>query len=286
MPLSIHKDIETVDTISKKDFENNYMKPRKPLVIKNLYKGQPLLEKWTFDFFKETMGHHEIGLFDSAEQYTGQSFKYPPIKMKFAEYIDLILKGPTSLRIFLFNPFKLKPDLKKDFHMPDITDKMINLSFMFFGGQSSVTRIHYDMDMSHVFLTHLAGRKRVVLFPPDESELLYKLPFTVHSPIDIDHPDYESYPALNYVRGHECIIQNGETLFIPSGWWHHIEYLDAGFSVNYRAPGSYMRGLWNVLVVHHLDELLIKTAGDRWFNYKEKTAKEKAKSAIQSLVQE
>ena len=45
--------IDTVDTISPKDFTENYLKARRPLVIKGLTKDWPAREKWTAEYMKE-----------------------------------------------------------------------------------------------------------------------------------------------------------------------------------------------------------------------------------------
>jgi ribosomal protein L16 Arg81 hydroxylase len=43
----------------------------------------------------------------------------------------------------------------------------------------------------------------------------------------------------------ECIIGPGEAVFIPVGWWHHVEALDAtiGMSfLNFAAPNDFQSG--------------------------------------------
>lgn len=281
MPIDFKNRLETVEATNKEKFVEEYLKKQKPVIIKNLFQHQAIC-KWDFNFFKEKLGNQEIGLFDSSEKYKDRSFKHAPIKMRFSEYIDLLHQGPTSLRIFLFDPFKLKPSLKNDFKFPDIGVRILkSLPFMFFGGEGAITRIHKDMDMSNVFLTHLAGKKRVVLFHPKYSRLLYQYPFGVHSSVDIDHPDFKKFPGLKYVKGYECILEKGDTLFMPSGWWHHIEYLNAGFSISHRAPGAIAQGLWQVSVVHYTDELMRKVLGNRWSSYKEKKAHALAEKIIE-----
>jgi hypothetical protein len=277
-----HK-LDIIDVRERTKFEDNYLKRQQPVIIKNLFDNQEI-NNWNFEFFRENFGNHEIGLFDSNEKYLDRSFKRPPIRMKFTDYLDILEKGPTSLRIFLFDPFKIKPELKKHFKFPNLGVKVIKkLPFMFFGGQGAITRIHKDMDMSHVFLTHLTGKKRVVLFHPKYSKLLYQYPFGVHSPVNIDKPDFERFPGLRYVKGHECILQNGETLFMPSGWWHHIEYIDPGFSISHRALGAVAHGLWQVSVVHYTDEFLRKMMGDKWADFKKRKARENADKIIEKI---
>ena len=142
--------------------------------------------------------------------------------------------------------------------------------------------------MSNVFLTQFHGRKRVVLFAPDQSTLLYRLPFNVHSTVDVDNPDYNEYPALNYVRGMSATIGHGDTLYMPSGYWHHMEYLDGGFALAIRTIAHSipmkLGGLWNLTVQRTTDNIMRKLNDEKWFNYKKNLARERADKAISELA--
>jgi len=45
--------IDTVDYITPDDFKYNYLKARRPLVIKGLTKDWPAREKWMPDYLKQ-----------------------------------------------------------------------------------------------------------------------------------------------------------------------------------------------------------------------------------------
>jgi ribosomal protein L16 Arg81 hydroxylase len=289
--LKIINEIDVVEGISRQEFEERYYYPQKPVVIRNLVHGYPAFGKWNLDFFKHTMGHHEVGIFDGALEKSDRSYKEPDYHMRFGDYITEIQQGPTKKRLFLFNPFKLNEDLLKDFEFPKICNGFLKaFPFMFFGGDGSITRAHQDMDMSCVFLTQFEGKKRVVLFDPKYSTLLYRYPFNVHTGVNIDQPDFDKYPGLQYVTGVETILEYGDTLFMPSGWWHHIEYLGSGFGMSLRCLSPKMadriKGGINVGLITHVDELMRKAIGSDWFQYKERKAIEKANKAISELQSE
>ena len=150
---------------------------------------------------------------------------------------------------------------------------------MFFGGEGSKVALHYDIDLSHVFLNQFHGRKRVVLFGPEQSKYLYQHPFTVASYVDVNNPDYEKFPALRYAQGYETILNPGETIFMPSGYWHYIEYIDGGYSMSLRANESYSRrarGLWNIARHYVVDKGMNRIMGDNWRRVKEDMAKRRA----------
>ena len=48
---------------------------------------------------------------------------------------------------------------------------------LFTGGATSITHMHFDIDLSHILHTQFAGRKRVLMFPYKEQYKLYRKPF-------------------------------------------------------------------------------------------------------------
>ncbi|MBX2964007.1 MAG: cupin-like domain-containing protein [Cyclobacteriaceae bacterium] len=289
MALDASTPVPVVDgsTITREEFQRLYYKPQKPVVLRGLWKQYPAYTKWTMDFFRQSMGNIEVGLYGNRKEDLSKTLQVPNAVMRFDEYLNLIEREPTDLRLFLFPVFKHKPELLKDFEYPKIASGYIKIPFMFFGPSNSIVRMHQDIDMSNVFLTQFHGRKRVVLFAPDQSELLYRLPFNVHSTVDVDHPDYAEYPGLNYVKGMSTVIEHGDTIFMPSGYWHHIEYLDGGFGLSVRTLpyGLSMKakGLWNLTVQRTTDNIMRKLNDEKWFDYKKKLAYKRADKIIQGL---
>jgi len=244
------------------------------------------------DYIMEVCGDVTIDLFDNLNSNKSSAFTTPDTKMKFADYINIIQENtPTSLRMFLFNMFKVKPELRKDFPCPKLVKGILGKAgFMFFGAKDIKVRIHQDIDMSHVMLAQFHGRKKVILIAPHYSALVYKLPFNTHSLIDLDKPDYEKYPGLKYIETYECILEHGDALFIPSGYWHYITYLEGGFSVSYRKlADSYknrLKGLLNICVYVPFDKLMNKLLGEKWLAKKEKIAAARANEAIKYIERE
>ena len=48
--------IDVVENINREDFYQNYLKPRRPVVIKGLTRNWPARDKWSLDYMKETVG--------------------------------------------------------------------------------------------------------------------------------------------------------------------------------------------------------------------------------------
>ena len=285
MDLSLK--IDVVENINREEFDKKYLKPQIPVIVRGVVNDQPAGKKWTLQWFKENHGDIMVGVHDSRKVNTKKTaVNKPDFEMKFSEYLDIVISNkPTDYRIFLFNIFKIRPELKNDLKCPKIFEStMKDLGFVFFGGINSVTRMHYDIDMSNVLLTQFDGKKRVVLFSPDQSALLYRLPFNTFGLVDVDKPDYEQFPGLQYAKGYDITLERGDALFMPSGYWHHVVYTTGGFSVSFRRPSPDMttliKGGINLGVLTLIDKMVDKILGDGWYNYKKKTAIKRAQRSI------
>lgn len=284
----ILKPIDIVEDISKEDFFEKYLKPRKPVVIKNMAKNWPAYEKWNLEYMKNVVGDVEVPLYDSSKADPAAPINASAAKMKFGDYIDLIEREPTDLRIFLFDPIKFAPNLLKDYIFPKdlmggFLDKYPN---MFFGGKGSVTFLHYDIDMAHIFHTHFNGRKHILLFDYKWKDRLYQIPYATYALEDynIENPDFEKFPALDGVEGIECFLEHGDTLFMPTGWWHWMKYLDGSFSISLRAWDKSWavkaHSLWNLTVQRKFDDFMKGQFKKKYMDWKEKKAIERANIAL------
>ena len=276
--------VDVVDAISQADFKANYYNPKKPLIIKDLAKQWPAYNNWSWDYFKNLVGDKKVGLYNNIK-----SDAYTPINTAddyktFGEYIEMIKAGPAAWRIFLFNIFDHAPQLINDFTWPEHLMKgfVKKYPMLFTGGQTSITHMHFDIDLSHILHTQFAGKKRVLLFPHEEQHKLYRKPFEVLSLVDFSNysdpekskVDYDKFPALRTAKGFEVILDHGDTLFMPAGYWHHMEYLESGFAMSLRALQSDMtgklHGVWNLFGMRSIDTFLKKTAPKLWYNWKQK----------------
>jgi hypothetical protein len=287
------KAIDKVENISAEDFKKNYYNTMKPLIITGLAKQWPAYHKWNWDYFKQIVGNVKVGLYNNIK-----SDAYTPINTAddyktFGQYIDMIKEGPAAWRIFLFNIFQHAPQLTKDFTWPENLMKgfVKRYPMLFVGGATSITHMHFDIDVSHILHTQFIGRKRVLLFPNEEQYKLYRKPFEVLSLVDFSNyhegkgtPDYEAFPAVRYAKGYEVILEHGDTLFMPAGFWHHMEYLDSGFAMSLRAlqgsMGGKAKGIWNLFGMRTIDTILKKTLPKPWYNYKKKKIFKSADEAV------
>lgn len=104
------------------------------------------------------------------------------------------------------------------------------------------TRIAAHNDISHNVAVAAVGRRRFTLFPPDQFTNLYLGPLD-HSPggrpvsmVDFAAPDWDTHPRFRAALDEALVaeLEPGDALFIPNGWYHHVEARDAfNVLVNY-----------------------------------------------------
>jgi len=287
--------VPSFDDIDPQVFRKKFYDPQQPVVIKNLAKAWPAYAKWNWQYFKDLVGDQKVGLYNNIK-----SDAYTPINTAddyktFGEYIDMISQGPAGWRIFLFNIFDHAPELVQDFTWPEHLMKgfVKKYPMLFVGGATSITHMHFDIDLSNILHTQFAGRKRVLLFPFKEQHKLYRKPYEVLSLADFSNYyndgklNYEQFPALKLAKGYEVILDHGDTLFMPAGYWHHMEYLDSGFAMSLRALqpslAGKLKGVWNLFGMRGIDTLMKKTAPVWWYENKRKKVFENAQRELQAI---
>jgi hypothetical protein len=110
--------------------------------------------------------------------------------------------------------------------------------FVYLGPKGTSTVLHADVLRSFSWSTNVCGRKRWYLVPPEYTYLLYdcfgkKLASHLH--VDICNGMDAFFPGLPEAREYAIVIvqEAGETIFVPSKWYHTVENLEDTLSVNH-----------------------------------------------------
>jgi Cupin-like domain len=108
------------------------------------------------------------------------------------------------------------------------------------------TQIHNDQD--HNLACVIAGRRRFVLFPPEQVRNLYIGPLDNPPPlsiVDLEAPDFSRFPRFEKALATAQIAElgPGDALLMPRHWWHHVTSRDPyNAMVNYWW-GTHAQGL-------------------------------------------
>lgn len=144
-------------------------------------------------------------------------------------------------------------------------------------GNATRTATHFDG--SHNIACVVAGKRRFILFPPEQVGNLYVGPVDRTpagqpvSMVDPLAPDLNRYPRFAEAREHalQAELEPGDALFIPSLWWHHVQSTaDLNVMVNYwyRTGPNTMPMAAMMHAVASIRELPLpeRTAWKAWFD--------------------
>ena len=119
-------------------------------------------------------------------------------------------------------------------HLPGFTDAnamslLPGVGPLLWLGGPVRTQIHNDRD--HNLACVIAGRRRFLLFPPEQVGNLYIGPLESPPPlslVDPEAPDLDRFPRFAEALAHAQVAElaPGDALFLPRLWWHHVTSRD------------------------------------------------------------
>ena len=116
---------------------------------------------------------------------------------------------------------------------PDCDRNQLFSSVLRISSQQLVVWTHYDI-LDNI-LVQIKGRKRVILFSPEDCLYLY-LESDKSKIIDFDEPSdqlLDKYPLLAKAVRYECVLEESQSLFIPSLWFHNTKALEFSVGMNF-----------------------------------------------------
>ena len=158
-------------------------------------------------------------------------------RMKLSQYLDRIhdsVADGTQLHLAGHCMLRDAATLWDDISVPPYVGRLgDDQPFVFFSGKGTRTPLHHDL--CHNFYAQVSGRKRFLLFSPDQRHLLHAPPRWQRSawtsPVDVDAPDYLVHPLARHARPLEVVLKPGDALFLPGGYWHAVRSLDDSIAV-------------------------------------------------------
>ncbi|CAM6004744.1 unnamed protein product [Sphagnum balticum] len=229
--------IDRISPPSFEDFQHNYLKANRPIVITGLVNQWPALKNWDFEYFSKNFGDVKAGAFSliggECDLNTERGSKLESVSV--AESISSITEGRLDNGWAIATPVSIFPTkFQKDYYPPPYcADGKFLRSMTFLGPKGTITSLHHDLPENLYVM--VKGKKRIMLFAPS-SPVYPNSPFSKlpnHSKIDAEAPDYERFPRVKNAQPYYVDLVAGETLFIPSLWWHHLRNLEPSIAVNF-----------------------------------------------------
>ncbi|TFK78339.1 Clavaminate synthase-like protein [Polyporus arcularius HHB13444] len=241
------------------EFSRDYLLPNKPVIIgPSLISSWAAVRRWAsedgsinWDYMKTTYGSCEVTVADcSTRDFSDQKRN----QMLFRDVVSLWQAGQgQSLYVKDWHlaralvtagenglntaPFYTTPDIFRDDWMnayySACTDD--DFRFVYVGAAGTFTPLHRDVYTSYSWSTNICGRKRWWLFPPEQTRLLFRRGGEEHleTAYDVRNVDPATYPLFSQAKPIVVEQGPGETIFVPSGWYHQVENLTACISINH-----------------------------------------------------
>lgn len=275
--------------LSKKTFEDRFMKTKTPVLIKGLLDEHPA-KNWSLDSLEQELGHFPVKVFDN-QRKNGTSYLFGDHSVPMKHMIDLIRENKSSdLRMFVNPILKKNKKLASEIPCPPYFNCSLQLpNLMFIGGKGTLVPLHYDFMYDDGLLTQFFGRKEVLLLEPSQSDLLYRLPFNSNSLVNLFEPNFEIFPALKYVKGYRILLEHGDTLYIPSGFWHQMIYTDASLSIGFRKwnkdPLLTLKTAALRISQITFDKSMSALVGKKWLEWKKNQTWQKSNSKVPKITE-
>lgn len=241
--------IERRTNLSRAEFLEKYYAANRPVIITDIMKGWKALSLWTPEYLKEQLGEMivEIMAGREADKRYQLNLEAHKVKIRFADYIDRVTNGGASNDYYLVanNFFFQQQEAKRLLDDVKVFPEYLNNNerlddcLFWFGPAGTITPLHHDE--MNILIAQVLGRKKITLVPPYLTHLVYN-ETGVYSEVDVENPDFHRHPRFRDVKPLQIVLEPGEVLFIPVGWWHHVRALDISISVsfiNFIFPNTY-----------------------------------------------
>jgi len=232
--------VEKRPTPDAEEFLERYVAGCRPVVLTDVARDWPALARWSPADLKARFGHLEVEV--QAERNADPRYEENKLErrrtVRLAAFVDQVLAGgPTNDYYLTANNEMLRrpefaPLLDDIGTLPSFCDRttLASQSSFWFGPGGTVTPLHHDTLM--LCHTQLVGRKRWRFVSPLQWPKVYNHS-GVFSPVDVDRPDFVRHPDFRDAHVLEVVVEPGETVFLPLGWWHQVGALDVSLSFSF-----------------------------------------------------
>ncbi|CAI8616657.1 unnamed protein product [Vicia faba] len=225
--------------LSLENFLKDHYLSGTPVIISDCMAHWPAKKNWNNkEYLLRVAGDRTVPV-EVGKNYLCSDWKQELVT--FSEFLERISShgcspsGPTYLAQHpLFDQIN---ELRKDIFIPDYCfaggGELRSLN-AWFGPAGTVTPLHHDPH--HNILAQVVGKKYIRLYPASLSEELFPYSETMlsnSSQVDLDDVDEMKFPKVQDLEFVDCILEEGEMLYIPPKWWHYVRSLTTSLSVSF-----------------------------------------------------
>ena len=232
-------DIPVRDGLSGAEFYDRYYYANRPVIVRGLMAGWDALTLWTPEYFGSTFGDCEVEITSdrNADPRYEDNFAVHRSTILMRDYARMAQAADTNdyylvaknnlLERDEFKPLFQHFICRPDFLDPVIVERHVKIRF---GPKGTVTPLHHDG--CNILFGQVYGRKRVRLISLYDIDRVYN-DRECFSAVDLDEVDYDKFPRMLDVSIIDVVIEPGDFILLPIGWWHWVRALDASISLTF-----------------------------------------------------
>lgn len=241
--------IERVADVDADAFFSRYFAGNTPVVITGRVRRWRAFGLWSPAYLRRELGRVRVRYVEGREREVDFDMKTPQLTRTttlgaYATKVERARPG-NDLYLVAQNRNMDLPAMQRlwdDVEVPvDLVDpaRAKGAVAFWFGPGGTVTPLHHDT--CNILFCQVYGQKRLTLLPPEETFLL-RGARSMYAALDPEHPDLQRFPEWSSASVFEVVLDPGDALFIPVGWWHQVRSLSVSINLafaNFRAPNNF-----------------------------------------------
>lgn len=218
-------------------FREHYVAHR-PALISGLIDRWPARRSWSLDHLEALLGNPLIEVQSGREADPAYEQRSPDHKtlLLLADVLSLLRSDRPTNDLYVtanngaHNRAALAPLWAEIGPIPGYLDGESDRDgFFWMGPRGTITPWHHDL--TNNLLVQICGRKRISLVSSSQTALMRN---HLHCYSTLPDPaSLQSLPEAERPKVLSCILEPGDAIFIPVGWWHHVEGLDATIGMSF-----------------------------------------------------
>jgi hypothetical protein len=226
-------DICITGPLNRNEFSSRFRRPERPVILRAAMSSWPAAQKWTFDWFHRKHGPCRVPLNPNTYQVndgTGTAERVGPSSaIALAAYIEQVLAGGQRGYLAGNEIYRSIPALHDDLAFGAYTSlgRWAVPSF-FMGGAGTVSRTHVDWAQNLHAL--FVGRKRWRMWAPQRHHEMQPIPADWR--FSLSGRDLSGPTAIPVPPDLDFVLDAGDLLYVPYGWWHWVETEQPAIAAN------------------------------------------------------
>ncbi|XP_056017847.1 bifunctional arginine demethylase and lysyl-hydroxylase JMJD6-B-like isoform X2 [Ostrea edulis] len=248
MPVYQKVDRVSATNLTAERFYEEYSSKHKPVIITDI---DVTAISWTLQYLKTQAGECTVTLKHSVENSCEWARLENKEQTTVSDYINRIERldetGDPEGYLFDWSLPIHCPKLVQELRVPryfagDFLQRTTEGSLyrdswpsLFVAPAGLCSELHVDAFGSNFWMAMFQGSKRWVFFPRSDLPHLYPQYPNNMDPVfeaDIANPDLERQPLLHLTCPSECVLSEGEILFVPAGCPHRVENLTTSVAIS------------------------------------------------------